>query len=373
MYKKIGLLFLSVFFSVLAIEVIFRTYGTVKGIDFRLYELELTNTNRLPEELFISDPLIEGILQPNHQFIVTTSDFSVIYAINSQGLRDKEYDKNRDPQKTRFLAFGDSFTFGEGVSYGNRLADVPEEVLKNIEIINFGIPGMGFDKTLLYLARDGITYNPQYVFIFLNSVLLQRETYGTQQITTFLESLQNGEKFENQVFLKSNYLSREKINTYKKRSIFSHSYLLSYIQYQWKLREIQKTLETKNRNSWKPEKEKFMKEIQNKKTENAQNETATQEAKTTPVFPENRDAFIAEKIKDICDLQGCKVIFVNLDRAKLDFEAPKGTLFFDLSDPLLEYGKNNEVTFTYDPHYNEKTNIFLGTLLTQIIQEKITP
>ena len=129
-------------------EISMRITGKIMHIDFTLYMKELKNSNRLPEEMYLHDDLGHR-LRPNTQVLATTSDFSVIYKINSQGVRDKEYNFTKPKSTTRILAFGDSFTFGEGIPYGERFTDIAGKHFPNLEIINFGVPGYGFDNMLL--------------------------------------------------------------------------------------------------------------------------------------------------------------------------------------------------------------------------------
>lgn len=117
------------------------------------------------------------MLDPNTSVLATTSDFSVIYKTNSKGLRDKEYSYIKPKGKIRILAFGDSYTFGEGIEYGKRFTDIPENYYPNLEIINFGVPGWGIDQELLRFAAEGLKYSPDYVIIFIN--LLDVNRYST--------------------------------------------------------------------------------------------------------------------------------------------------------------------------------------------------
>jgi len=147
----------------------------IKGVDFRLYMKELKNSDKLPAALAMSTNGLFG-LRPNTQVLATTSDFSVIYKTNSQGLRDKEYDFVKPKNKIRILAFGDSFTFGEGVAYPDRFTDIPEERTPNLEIINFGVFGCGLDQILLKFVVEGLQYSPDYAIIFINKVEVERSS-----------------------------------------------------------------------------------------------------------------------------------------------------------------------------------------------------
>src|SRR4030042_4345946 len=172
--------FVLIFLNLIICELSMRVIGKKKNIDFRLYTKELKNSDRLPSDLFVNDDILGRRLKPNVQVLATTSDFSVIYSINSKGLRDKEYDFDNPQGKIRILAFGDSCTFGEGVSYSRRFTDIAEDYFHNVEIINFGVPGYGLDQILLYFAADGLRYKPDYVMVFINRAIERR--YSTDII-----------------------------------------------------------------------------------------------------------------------------------------------------------------------------------------------
>jgi GDSL-like lipase/acylhydrolase family protein len=85
---------------------------------------------------------------------------------NSKGLRGTaEYGYARTPGKTRILVFGDSFTFGTGVSDDETYAHYLEAALPNTEILNLGVQGYGQDQMLLYLMDEGVKYHPDIVIL----------------------------------------------------------------------------------------------------------------------------------------------------------------------------------------------------------------
>lgn len=96
-----------------------------------------------------------------------SSEFTVIYSINSHGRRDKEIPLEKPKGEFRILALGESTVFGEGVNYGKRLTEIIEQALGNVEVINMGVPGFGLDQSFLYLKRNGFQFNPDVVVIFI--------------------------------------------------------------------------------------------------------------------------------------------------------------------------------------------------------------
>ena len=80
----------SVFFCLCVGEVTLRVIGRVQNIDYRVYAENLVTSTAYPRGLVCRFP---G--QPYHSLcpgfagVASTSDFTVVYKTNSQGLRDK--------------------------------------------------------------------------------------------------------------------------------------------------------------------------------------------------------------------------------------------------------------------------------------------
>lgn len=69
---------------------------------------------------------------------------------NASGFRsNREFEAAKPPGTNRVLLFGDSFTAGDGVSNNYRYSDLLEQLLPEVEIYNFGLPGTGTDQQLL--------------------------------------------------------------------------------------------------------------------------------------------------------------------------------------------------------------------------------
>lgn len=74
------------------------------------------------------------------------------YFVRANGLgfrSNREFPAERAPGFQRVLAFGDSFTAGDGVSNEQRYTDVLESRLEGVEVYNFGLPGTGPDQQYL--------------------------------------------------------------------------------------------------------------------------------------------------------------------------------------------------------------------------------
>jgi len=77
---------------------------------------------------------------------------------NSSGFRcEHNFDGERCSNTHRALLFGDSFTAGDGVSNKNRYGDKLEEMIKNLEVWNFGLSGTGTDQQ--FLIYDELAQN----------------------------------------------------------------------------------------------------------------------------------------------------------------------------------------------------------------------
>jgi lysophospholipase L1-like esterase len=103
---------------------------------------------------------------------MVTPEFELGMAINGDGLRDREYPRERIPDSWRLLAFGDSFVEGWGVPLGNSVSKRLEAELKKqsggrqVEVVNFGVAGYGTDQELLFFEKLGRLYRPDDVLIF---------------------------------------------------------------------------------------------------------------------------------------------------------------------------------------------------------------
>jgi hypothetical protein len=85
---------------------------------------------------------------------------------NSRGARGRREHLCPKPKGVfRILVFGDSFTFGEGVSDEETYAARLEERLPGAEVVNLGVHGYGHDQMLLYLKEVGAAYEPDVVVL----------------------------------------------------------------------------------------------------------------------------------------------------------------------------------------------------------------
>lgn len=85
---------------------------------------------------------------------------------NARGLRGaREVAPTKPPGTIRVAIFGDSFTFGEGVSDDETFAHQLELLLPGVEVLNFGVHGYGHDQQLLYLREVLPVVKPDIVLV----------------------------------------------------------------------------------------------------------------------------------------------------------------------------------------------------------------
>ncbi len=334
--KKGAMLIFVVFVILISFFVVgvgMRVSGKLSDIDYRLFLRELDNPERLPEGLFINDPVIGYALNPGFETLAVTSDFNVIYKINSKGQRDQEYPYDRPPGKKRVLAFGDSFTFGEGVKYGERFTDIPET--NEIEIINFGVPGYGLDQSLALYKIEGSRYEHDMVIIFLNAVSLGRISYEVNMTATRGQKTVYSNPGE-RVFNSSNFM-------------FKDSYFLSYLRYLY-LTTIR---------------EKGFKEFDRKEGVNLSKKIVSS-AEVAKTF-ENKTLNVLTEFIKTAKNQDADIIIINIDKNyNLTFVSKMYVSYYPLTEKLQSL--NFSLRFEYDPHYNKATHEFIGKETVSILR-----
>lgn len=121
----------------------------------------LSRVNTSP---FIYDENMGWINQPNH----ISQDQSIL--INDNAIRSSnDFTTTQPPDTLRIALFGDSFTFGAGVSNDETLDYFLEESLNELgiraEVLNFGVPAYGPDQAYLSWQYMGINYQPDIAIL----------------------------------------------------------------------------------------------------------------------------------------------------------------------------------------------------------------
>ena len=97
-------------------------------------------------------------------------------AINSQGLRDKEYTLTKPAGTYRIMMLGDSTTFGWGVPAEATVAKILERQLnaanlgRSFEVLNAGVGNYGTVQEVTYYLQRGRAFHPDLVILeyFIN-------------------------------------------------------------------------------------------------------------------------------------------------------------------------------------------------------------
>lgn len=343
---------LSVIFIFFVAEIVTRVIGYTYHIDFRVYMKELTSSDRLPRELFVAHPVFYGA--PFIQALSTTSDFSVIYKLNSQGWRDDEHGFCKPLGKKRMLVSGDSFTFGEGIEKGERFVDIVAQHFPCMEMINTALPGYGLDQILVSFLEKGSFYEVDYVVVFLNRSILERNNLGLFRDGKL--TLKDIGKFNPLKQSDTLYLDRNS-RLFKERRWWASSYFLSFMRYRIALFQLNKKLQQLDGEIWSYLLQK-------------QKPVLRSEVSSLSDDQHNRSVALMEVFYKACQQKGVKLILVNINWNILDlsFLMKKfpDIFYFDFSGELSQQG---HLSFAYDRHYNPLTHRFIAARLIEIFKK----
>jgi lysophospholipase L1-like esterase len=109
------------------------------------------------------DPVLGWDNLPNAQGYLTRAEYSTEVSNNSLGMRDVEIGERR-PGEYRVAFLGDSFTWGVGVSYGERFTEVAGKLVPGIHTLNFGVSGFSPVQYLFQIDRV-FPLKPDYVVL----------------------------------------------------------------------------------------------------------------------------------------------------------------------------------------------------------------
>ena len=149
-------------FTFLVLEVGVRILVTLKpvyDVEMWRYATDLKQNSKYPEMAH------EHIPNENAKL------YGVDVAINSKGLRDREFEYERTRKVQRILALGDSLTFGWGVSVEKTFPKLLETSLPgSVEVINAGVGNYNSVQEAAYYKHEGYKYHPDRVLLlyFIN-------------------------------------------------------------------------------------------------------------------------------------------------------------------------------------------------------------
>jgi hypothetical protein len=366
----------SIGFVFVLAEVGLRVSGQIRDIDYRIYRKQLANNHGMVPEIFLRDPgsIVNPLMRPNFTTLSTAADFSVVYRTNSHGFRDAEVPVERVSGTKRVVALGDSFTFGIGVEDGKRFLDLAEREARDLEIVNFGVPGYGLDQAFGLMIQKGLAYSPDGVLLFINKMDTVRYQEGFYQegevhLSARARALLEGSNpgFEEVAAPASTpadspttlYLSRQEREALAQRSwLVRNSHLASLLAYQWELLRLRERMLAKDKKFW------FF----------IERELATEYQAFPEKWLEQRTSTVVETLFELCRERGIDFAVVNIDNQfPLDFlgQIDPDLVYLNLHPILSRAHEESRLTFTYDHHYNEHANRIIADELRPFLQRKI--
>lgn len=149
---NISIIFVSIFVFFILLEVFLALFYPHKIISHPYHE------QYHPVIGWVNKPYVEGKMRVSKGVFFHRRH-------NSNGLRSPREFSYRKPEGIkRILLVGDSFFWGYGVDDKDIVSEfLQEKVGKGIEVINGAATGYGTDQELLWLAEEGLRYEPDIV------------------------------------------------------------------------------------------------------------------------------------------------------------------------------------------------------------------
>lgn len=112
---------------------------------------------------FVFNPTRGWSLGPDFASVDWDTDFKVMRLHNSHGLRNPEIAVEKPAGKTRVLAIGDSFVYGNGVENEEAFPRVLESLVPSLQVINAGVPLYSGAEELVALREEIAIWKPDIV------------------------------------------------------------------------------------------------------------------------------------------------------------------------------------------------------------------
>ncbi len=147
--------------------------------------------------IFYHDDTLTLDLDPELYWFPRPDQTTSMTHINTLGLRGPET-KEKDPSRFRFLATGDSFTYGDRVTTDESWPLQLEALFtkegsthpgdgKVAEVLNGGGPGWGIFQMERYLRRAIPRFAPDVVFLTITPIDIYRQPFSDQELKTYLK------------------------------------------------------------------------------------------------------------------------------------------------------------------------------------------
>lgn len=148
----------------------------VFGFIFALMLLEVSARILIPKEpkieAFRFSPVFEYEHIPNYSYINVREEFKAQVTYNNDGLRDREFNQNKDNNVFRIAVVGDSYVEGAEVELNDTFVKQLEKLLNNsnskstkYEVINFGTVSYNSDHEYVVIKEKVSKYNPDLVIL----------------------------------------------------------------------------------------------------------------------------------------------------------------------------------------------------------------
>lgn len=147
--KIMGLLIASVLLSLLLLEVGVRIYAVMF----------------FPRMMELDDRLGWRHAKDSKKTFVNEFGEKVLVVQNAYGNRGMPYRRDMDNGSYRVLAVGDSFTEGVQVSEQDLFTRQMELSDSGLEVTNVGVGGYGTIQEYLYIAEEGLRFNPNVLML----------------------------------------------------------------------------------------------------------------------------------------------------------------------------------------------------------------
>jgi len=163
-----------VLFSVVIAFVVLGSIEALSRVAVAIFEKEPP----VPRYIKQFDPRLGWSLRPGMREWSSRTGYPILYAINSNGLRDAEIPYAKPAGEFRIVLVGDSHTFGYGVPIAKHYSTLLEGYFSRVEVVNAGVGGYGVDQDLLMLQYEGLRYEPDLVLAYVPHYGRQRHMHA---------------------------------------------------------------------------------------------------------------------------------------------------------------------------------------------------
>jgi hypothetical protein len=144
------------------------------------------------QQLFVEYDSVRGWRNiPDAHRRYVTPEFTVAMDYNAHAYRGPLVDYAKPAGTFRVLLLGDSYLEGYTVPLQDRVAEVAQRLLPNVQIVSLGTGGYSTDQELLWLRSEGERYAPDLVVVLfcVNDVWYNnRASYPIGAKTLFLSA-----------------------------------------------------------------------------------------------------------------------------------------------------------------------------------------